>query len=135
MKKLAIATLALAMSFSVSAQTEESASSGTSVTTIGGMTIATATTLGISAAVLAAIISNAQESGVLPEGPITPPTTSTVTSTTPNLTLVCNEGDGQPVDGVCTNNSTTVTVTGTGTATSTITVPVTRTYPAILTRI
>ncbi|MAD74870.1 MAG: hypothetical protein CML20_08800 [Rheinheimera sp.] len=124
MKKLIIAAMALALSSGVNAQ-QEAAAGGTGVAGIGGLTIASLTALGVSAAVAAAIISN--NSGVtLPDEQ--------------EFELVCNEGDGAPVAGVCTNSSTTTatatataSVSGTVTNTNTITVvPVTVTYPAIV---
>ena len=112
MKKLVIAAAVLALSAGVNAQEAESSASG-----FGGLSTATLSAMGVSAAVAAAIISNNRGSNI----DITKP-----------ITLVCNEGDGSPVAGVCTNNSSTVTVTGTGTNTSTTTVPVVTTYPAIV---
>ena len=114
MKKLVIAAAVLALSAGVNAQDADGNASG-----IGGISTATWTAMGVSAAVAAAIISNNRGSNITidPEKPIV---------------LVCNEGDGSPVGGVCTNNSSTVTVTGTGTNTSTTTVPVVTTYPAIV---
>lgn len=139
MKKLAVSALALAMSLTVvsvaNAQTDNRgpnpAQVTTQVTSIGGFAVSTAIATGIAATVAAAIIANAKSNDILPPdegGGGTDPEE-------PEFTLICNEGDAPPVDGVCTNNSVTVTVTGTGTATSTITVPVVRTYPAIITRI
>lgn len=128
MKKLVIAAMALALSAGVNAQANTAAQASTAPATIGGFTIAALTGVAVSAAVAAAIITNAQNSGL-----VIPPTTTLPQQ--PEFGLVCNQGDLAPVAGVCTNNSTTVTVTGTGTATSTITVPVVTTYPAILTRI
>ena len=72
--------------------------------------------MGISAAVAAAIISNNRGSSF---------------DVTKPISFRCNPEDGAPVNGVCTNNSSTVTVTGTGTNTSTTTVPVVTTYVAI----
>ena len=114
MKKLVIAAAVLALSTGVNAQQAEGSASG-----IGGLTTATLTAMGVSAAVAAAIISNNRGSNIEidPEKPIV---------------LVCNDGDGSPVAGVCTNTTSTVTVTGTGTNTSTTTVPVVTTYPAIV---
>ncbi len=127
MKKLVIAAMALALSAGVNAQTAPTAQASSTVASIGGFTVTTLTVVGISAAVAAAILTNAQESGFVPD--------QGGGGTNPIFGLVCNPVDGQPVDGICTNNSTTVTVTGTGTSTSTITVPVVTTYPAILTRL
>jgi|GEM_PF-4160671 len=138
MKKLAIAALALSMTMGVNAQEDATTmgSAGTGAANLTAFGIAGAAAIGVTAAVAAAIISNAQAEGVLPTTPpVTPPGTTTVTATTPQFTLVCKSGDAAPVAGVCTTTSSTVTVTGTGTATSTITVPVTITYPAIVTSV
>jgi len=137
MKKLAIAALALTMTMGVNAQESTTMSAaGTGAANLTAFGIAGAAVVGVTAAVAAAIISNAQAEGVLPTTPpVTPPGTSTTTVTAPQFTLVCNAGDAAPVAGVCTTSSSTVTVTGTGTATSTVTVPVTITYPAIVTRV
>jgi hypothetical protein len=116
MKKLVIGALALALSAGVSAQ--DSNASGTSGTVgVGGLTTATLTAIGVSAAVAAAIISNSNGADLPPDQ---------------EFELVCNSGDGQPAAGVCTNTTSEIITTGTGTATSTITVPVTSTYPANL---
>ncbi|GGW58958.1 hypothetical protein [Alishewanella tabrizica] len=137
MKKLAIAALALSMTMGVNAQEDATTmgSAGTGAANLTAFGIAGAAAIGVTVAVAAAIISNAQAEGVLPTTPpITPPGTVT-TTTPPQFTLVCKTGDAAPVAGVCTTTSSTVTVTGTGTATSTITVPVVITYPAIVTRV
>lgn len=126
MKKLAVAALALAMTFGAQAQ-QEGAAGGSATATFGSITVASLTAIGVTAAVAAAIVSNSQNNPVIPTDPTDP--------TDPEFKLICNEGDGEPVAGVCTNNGVTVTVTGTGTATSTITVPVVTTYPAIVTRV
>ena len=114
MKKLVIATAVLALSVGVNAQDADGSASG-----IGGLSTATLTAMGVSAAVAAAIISNNRGSSIKidPEKPIV---------------LVCNEGDGSPVNGVCTNTTSTVVVSGTGTNTFTTSVPVVTTYPAIV---
>jgi hypothetical protein len=122
MKKLVIAALAVALSAGVNAQDNSAVEGGTSgVAGVGGVTVATLTAIGVSAAVAAAIISNNSGTTVLPEQ---------------EFDLVCNAGDAAPVGGVCTNVSTTTataTASATGTVTNTITVvPVTTTYPAIL---
>lgn len=124
MNKFVIAAIALVLSVGVSAN-ERTGDLGTK--SVGGITVATLTSMGISVAVAAAIITNARDSGFVPD--------EGGGGTNPVFGLICNQGDGEPVNGVCTNNSTTVTVTGTGTNTSTITVPVVTTYPAILTQI
>ncbi len=118
MKKLVIAAMALALSAGVNAQDSANAG-GAGASGFGGLTVASLTALGVSAAVAAAIISNNSGVTLPPEQ---------------EFELVCNEGDAAPVDGVCTTVGSTVTVTGTGTgtATTTITVPVTSTYPAIV---
>ncbi|MDX1538529.1 hypothetical protein [Arsukibacterium sp.] len=125
MKKFVIAAMALALSAGVNAQQEGAAAGGTGVAGIGGLTVGALTALGVSAAVAAAIISNNSGVTLPPEQ---------------EFELVCNEGDGAPVAGVCTNSSTTTatatataSVSGTVTNTNTITVvPVTVTYPAIV---
>jgi hypothetical protein len=121
MKKLVIAAMALALSAGVNAQNNSTAG-GSGATGFGGLTVASLTALGISAAVAAAIISNNQ--GVTLPDPIT------------EDQLKCNDGDGAPVAGICTTTSTgttTATVSVSGTVTNTITVvPVTVTYPAIV---
>jgi hypothetical protein len=128
MKKLIIAAAVLALTTGVNAQqanTSGAAAGGTSVTGIGGLTVATLTAMGVSAAVAAAIISNSNGATLPPEQ---------------EFVLVCKAGDGAPVAGICTNSSTTTatrTVTATGTVTGTVTntitvVPVTTTYPAIV---
>ena len=111
MKKLIIAAAVLALSTGVNAQNADEAGKG-----YGGLTTATLTAMGISAAVAAAIISNNRGSSF---------------DVTKPITFTCNPGDAAPVNGVCTNNSSTVVVTGTGTNTSTTTVPVVTTYVAI----
>lgn len=124
MKKLVIAAMALALSAGVNAQDSANAG-GAGATGFGGLTVASLTALGVSAAVAAAIISNNSGVTLPPEQ---------------EFELVCNEGDGAPVGGVCTNSSTTTatatataSVSGTVTNTNTITVvPVTVTYPAIV---
>ena len=118
MKKLVIAAMALALSAGVNAQEGGAVAGGTTgVAGVGGLTVATLTAIGVSAAVAAAIVSNNSGTTVLPEQ---------------EFDLVCNAGDAAPVAGVCTNTSSTVTTTGTGTATATTTVPVVSTYPAIV---
>jgi hypothetical protein len=118
MKKLVIAAMALALSAGVNAQEGGAKAGGTTgVGGVGGLTVATLTAIGVSAAVAAAIVSNNSGTTVLPEQV---------------FDLVCESGDGSPAGGVCTRTTSTVTTTGTGTATSTITVPVTSTYPAIV---
>lgn len=122
MKKFTIAALALAMSFCANAQQAggSGAQAGSATLTAGGIsvTVATVTVVGVAAAVAASIINNAKDSGL-------------VLDPEKEFILVC-EDESEPVDGVCTYNSTTVIVTGTGTATSTISVPVVTTGPAIL---
>lgn len=114
MKKLVVAAAVLALSAGVNAQNADNDATG-----FGGLKTSTITALGVSAAVAAAIISNNRGSNI----DVTQP---------PEPVLVCNEGDGSPVNGVCTNVGSTITVTGTGTNTSTISVPVITTYPAVL---
>ncbi|MCB5226050.1 hypothetical protein JAO78_004405 [Alishewanella sp. 16-MA] len=136
MKNFAVAAFALTLAFGANAQESATLSStaGSGFANLTAFGVAGAAAVGVTAAVAAAIISNAQAEGVLPTAPpVTPPATGTTTVAPPTFVLVCNEGDAAPVAGVCTTNSSTVTVTGTGTATSTITVPVTITYPAIVT--
>lgn len=112
MKKLIIAAAVLALSAGVNA---EEKAGGQGVKVFGGLTVETLAAAGITGAVALAIISNNRGSNI---------------DIDEEVILVCNEGDGNPVNGVCTNNSTTVTVTGTGTNTSTTTVPVVTTYVA-----
>lgn len=124
MKKLLIAAMALALSAGVNAQ-DGAVAGGSGAGGLGSLTFAALTAMGVSAAVAAAIISNNQ-SVTLPDPEV--------------FELVCNPGDDAPVEGVCTNASTTtatatatVSVSGTVTNTNTITVvPVTVTYPATL---
>lgn len=113
MKKLVIAAMALALSAGVNAQ---ETAGGASASGIGGLSVATLTAMGITAAVAAAIVSNNRGTTIDPEQ---------------EFELVCN-GNDVLAAGVCTNTTSTVTVTGTGTNTNTITVPVTSTYPAIV---
>ena len=121
MKKLVIAAMALALSAGVNAQ-DNPAAGGAGASGLGGLTIASLTAIGVSAAVAAAIISN--NSGVTLPDPVRPDQ------------LVCRDGDAAPVAGVCTTTSTgttTATASVSGTVTNTITVvPVTVTYPAIV---
>lgn len=126
MKKLAVAALALAMTFGAHAQ-QEGVAGGGATATFGSITVESLTAIGVTAAVAAAIVSNSQNNPVIPTDPTDP--------TDPEFKLICNEGDGEPVAGVCTNNGVTVTVSGTGTNAQTITVPVVTTYPAIITRV
>ena len=113
MKKLIIAAAVLALSAGVNA---EEKAGGQGVKVFGGLTVETLAAAGITGAVALAIISNNRGSNIVIDEE--------------EVILVCNEGDGSPVAGVCTNNSSTVTVTGTGTNTSTTTVPVVTTYVA-----
>lgn len=127
MKKLTVAAFALAMTFGAHAQTAQTSQGGGSgagggAAAYGSVSVAMVTALGVTLAVATAIVANSQDV-VVPI--ITDPTN-------PGFDLICNEGDAEPVGGVCTNNGVTVTVTGTGTNTSTITVPVVTTYPAIV---
>lgn len=130
MKKLTIAAFALAMTFGANAQTAQTsqggAAAGGGAAAYGSVTVAMVTALGVSLAVATAIVANSQD--VVVPLPPTDPTDPV----DPGFDLICNEGDAEPVGGVCTNNGVTVTVTGTGTNTSTITVPVVTTYPAIV---
>jgi hypothetical protein len=122
MKKLVIAAMAVVLSAGVNAQQDSAVAGGTSgVAGVGGLSVATLTAIGVSAAVAAAIVSNNSGATII-EGQ--------------EFDLVCKSGDTGPVGGVCTNVSTTTataTASATGTVTNTITVvPVTSTYPAIV---
>ena len=112
MKKLVIAAAVLALSAGVNADEK---AGGQGVKVIGGLSIESLAAIGITGAVAAAIITNARGSNI---------DLGTVEE------LGCDDIDGAPVAGVCTNTTSTVTVTGTGTNTSTTTVPVVTTYPA-----
>ncbi|MEO3865710.1 hypothetical protein [Rheinheimera fenheensis] len=114
MKKLVIAAAVMALSTGVNAQEK---AGGTGTAGIGGLSVATLTAMGISAAVAAAIISNNRGSTINPGQ---------------EFELVCRNELDTLANGVCTNTTSTVTVTGTGTNTSTTTVPVITTYPAIV---
>jgi hypothetical protein len=97
MKKLLVAAAALAFAVNVNAQ-ENAGGEGT----IGGVATSTVAAGVVGVAVAAAIISNNRGSSVTgPEEEV----------------LVCNSGDGSPVNGVCTG----VVVTGTGSTTATAT--------------
>lgn len=117
MNKFVVLGLSTLLAFNVHAQDAEGSAAGTSAGTIGGIATGTIVAGAIAAGVLAAVISNNRSDSA----PI---------DEKPPVKKVCNAGDGDPVNDVCTGTTTTVTVTGTGTATSTITVPVTFTYAA-----
>ncbi|MDX3773631.1 hypothetical protein QE250_05830 [Chromatiaceae bacterium AAb-1] len=109
MKQL-LGTVVLALSLSatgVIAQ-ERAGGSDASGSTIGGIATSTIVAGAVGVAVAAAVISNNRSSSVNPDAPVE----------------TCNEGDGSPVNGICTG--TTLTLSG-GTL-----VPVTYTYPAIV---
>lgn len=114
MKKLVVAAAVLALSAGVNAQNADDSAMG-----FGGLQTSTITALGVSAAVAAAVISNNRGSSIDVVEP-------------PVQVLVCNAGDGSPVNGVCTNTSNITTITASGTGTRSITVPVITTYPAVL---
>lgn len=111
MKKLSVVMAALLVaSGAVMAQSEESSAAGTGtgtgLGTIGGIATGTVVAGAVAAGVLAAVVSN-NRSDSAPEVIVEPEV------------KVCNSGDGNPSNGICTG--TTVTGTGTGTTTATVT--------------
>ncbi len=124
MKKLAVLGLAVAMTFSVHAQDESAAGSGSAAGTIGGIATGTVVAGAVAAGVLAAVVSNSRGDS-LPTN-VTPP---------PTPVLSC-EGSDVLANGFCTGTRNVVTVTGTGTGTgtgtTTVSVPVSFTYAPVL---
>lgn len=117
MKKSIVALFAAAaMSAGVSAQTDTAGGSGTSG--FGDVDSEMIATGAVSAAILAAMISNNRKDGEVDTGP----------GTDPDPDPECS-GSDPLVDGECVGTTTTVTntvsISGTGTGTQTITVPIT----------
>jgi hypothetical protein len=115
MNKIVVLFFSTLLAFNVQAQSADSKESASNAGSIGGIATGTVVAGAVAAGVLAAVISN-NRSDSLTEKPEVKPK--------------CNDGDGEPVNNICTGTTSEVVVTGTGTATATITVPVTFTYAA-----
>lgn len=104
MKKLSVVMAALLVaSGAVMAQDDETSAGGPGTGTIGGIATGSLVAGVVAVGVIAAVVSNNRSDSAPEEEEEEVP--------------VCNSGDGEPTNGVCTGT----TVTGAGTATSTVT--------------